>query len=76
MISIHAATRGLISNNLPLGIATDGLIYIPVVIPPSPSYGGGWIAPDYEWEKRERERKILEDDEEILNLISAITPFL
>lgn len=66
MITIRAATRGLISNNLPLGIATDGLIYIAAVQPVQPggvSGGGAGI---------ERHGRFVRDDREILDFIGVV----
>ena len=68
MIPLDAATRGLISNNLPLGVATDGLIYIAVSAKIFDASGGGIsgkIQEDlYRWRKR--------DDKEILEIIMGI----
>lgn len=67
MIPSDAATRGLISNNLPLGVATDGLIYIAVISKPYDASGGvtGKVQEDlYRWRKR--------DDKEILEIIMGI----
>ena len=72
LLSIHAATRGLISNNLPLGIATDGLIRIKVGRP-----GPSFFCKTVDVVEREFKLiKIREDDEEILEILMAIMPTL
>ena len=71
MIPLDAATRGLISNNLPLGVATDGLIYIAVSAKIFDASGGvsGKVQEDlYRWRLR--------DDKELLELLYVIVPFL
>jgi len=67
MTSIHAATRGLISNNIPLGLVTDGLIYIKVIID-KPS-GGGSCKHGNLWLQKEGDREFLE-------IICALMPIL
>lgn len=75
IIPLHVATRGLISNNLPLGIATDGLLYIPVPVTPVRPGGFGRYG-YYEEDWRRKDREILEDDQEILEMLSLIMPTL
>lgn len=74
LVSIHAATRGLISNNLPLGIATDGLIHR------IEGTGGRRKYAPVSWQYEKTEvnfrEQILKDDAEILEMIATILPYL
>lgn len=86
---ICAASRGLLSSHLPLGIATDGLIAFsgappPPVLPPERERGGGHITgwglgidgklrKPEGWELRQR---IIADDNEIFEILAAIMPTL
>ena len=74
LVSIHEATRGLISNNLPLGIATDGLIHR------VEGMGGGKRHAPISWQYEKPEvnfrEQILKDDAEILEMIATILPYL
>ena len=74
LVSIHAATRGLISNNLPLGIVTDGLIHRVEGV------GGRRKQPPISWQYEKPEvnfrEQILKDDAEILEVLGIIVPYL
>jgi hypothetical protein len=74
LISIHAATRGLISNNLPLGIATDGLIHRIEGIGGRKKYAP--VFWKYEKPEVSFREQILKDDSEILEMIATILPYL
>ena len=74
LVSIHAATRGLISNNLPLGIATDGLIHR------IEGMGGGKRHAPISWQYEKPEvnfrEQILKEDREILELLGVVVHIL
>lgn len=41
-----------------------------------PQTGGGYAAPGLRWRKKERKRKIVEDDQELMEMLMAIMPIL
>jgi hypothetical protein len=74
LVSIHAASRGLISNNLPLGIATDGLIHRMEGIGDRKKYAP--VSWKYEKTEVSFREQILREDVELLEIISTILPYL
>lgn len=41
-----------------------------------PQTGGGYAVPGLRWRKKERKRKIVEDDQELMEMLMAIMPIL
>ena len=80
MNSLNMASEGLLYSPTPLSIATHGLIWIEdvedvVVVIEQPVVGGGgggWSGlymDRYKIEKRTEDRKIYEDDDEVVEIL-------